>query len=200
MRRPRRPSRVPRDIVTVLAAAGMVFIARSSFADHYRVPSGSMEPTVHVGDRIIVSKLAYGLRMPLTHVQMIAFHAPTRGDVVVLDSPESGVVLLKRVVAIGGDRVAVRGGTLTINGLEQPTMSDGGVLAESLDGRPHALGSLGGTELAETVIPTGQLLVMGDNRGDSHDGRDFGFVSADRVLGRAMAVFLRDGALGWHSL
>jgi len=184
----------------VLATAGIVFIARSSFADHYWVPTGSMEPTVHAGDRIVVSKLAYGLRVPLTHVQMVSFHAPARGDVVVLESPESGTVLLKRVVAVGGDRVAVHDGTLTINGIAQPTKSDGGHLAESLDGRVHLLGSLGGTELLETQVPRGQLLVMGDNRGDSHDGRDFGFVARERVIGRAVAVFVREGSLGWNKL
>ncbi|WP_394823002.1 signal peptidase I [Pendulispora albinea] len=201
MRLLRSPSRIPRELVSVLATTAIVFVARSSFADHYRVPSGSMEPTVHPGDRIVVSKLAYGLRVPLTHVQMITFHAPARGDVVVLESPESGIVLLKRVVAVGGDRVGVHEGLLTINGVVQPTtVGDGGQIAESLDGRVHALGSLGGTELPETEVPAGQLLVMGDNRGDSHDGRDFGFVARDMVLGRAMAVFSRKGALGWNPL
>ncbi|WP_394836769.1 signal peptidase I [Pendulispora rubella] len=196
-----RPFRFLRDGVSVLAAAGLVFVTRSSFADHYHVPSGSMEPTIHTGDHILVSKMAYGLRMPLTHVQMVNFHAPARGDVVVLDSPENGTVLLKRVVAIGGDRVAVHDGEVSINGAPQPTHNkDDGELEEWLDGRVHALGSLGGSELPETVVPPGEILVMGDNRGNSHDGRDFGFVSASTVLGRAVAVFARRGVLGWHGL
>lgn len=197
----RRPFRFLRDGVSVLAAAGLVLVTRSSFADHYHVPSGSMEPTVHTGDHILVSKMAYGLRMPLTHVKMVSFHAPSRGDVVVLDSPENGTVLLKRVVAVGGDRVGVRDGIVSINGTPQPTHNKGdGQLEESLDGRVHPLGSLGGSELPETVVPPGDLLVMGDNRGNSHDGRDFGFVSAESVLGRAIAVFARQGVLGWHEL
>ncbi|WP_394847110.1 signal peptidase I [Pendulispora brunnea] len=196
-----RPFRFLRDGVSVLAAAGLVFVTRSSFADHYHVPSGSMEPTIHTGDHILVSKMAYGLRMPLTHAKMVSFHAPSRGDVVVLDSPENGTVLLKRVVAVGGDRVAVHDGVISIDDVPQPTMSkDDGQLEESLDGHVHPLGSLGGSELPETVVPPGQLLVMGDNRGNSHDGRDFGFVPADTVLGRALAVFARQGILGWHKL
>jgi len=159
-----------------------------------------MEPTIHVGDHIVVSKAAYGLRVPLTHVQMATFGAPARGDVVVLESPETSIVLLKRVVAVGGDRVAVHDGTLTIDGVVQPTTYDGGQLEESLDGHTHALGSLGGSELSETIVPAGRILVMGDNRGNSHDGRDFGFVELNRVLGRAMAVIVREGALGWTAL
>ncbi len=190
-----------RDMASILATAGMVFITRSSLADHYRVPTGSMEPTVQVGDHIVVSKMAYGLRVPLTHVQMATFGAPARGDVIVLESPESGIVLLKRVVAVGGDKVAVNDGIVTINGAVQGTSYlEGGQLAESLGGKVHPLGSLGGSELEETLVPAGQLLVMGDNRGNSHDGRDFGFVSTDRVLGRAIAVFMREGSLGWKSL
>src|SRR5580698_4669975 len=98
---------LPRDLVSILAAAAVVLVARASFADHYRVPSGSMEPTVVVGDQICVNKAAYGLRIPGSETYVLSGEGPSRGDVVVLSSPADGEVLLKRVVAVPGDVVQV---------------------------------------------------------------------------------------------
>ncbi len=177
----------------------LVLIARSTFADHYTVPSGSMEPTVRVGDRIVVHKSAYGLRVPLTQVRLTPAELPARGDVVVLESPEDGMVLLKRVVAVSGDVVAVEGGRVVIDGVPVVVESDRGV--EWLGPLPHpvALG-MGGPRFGPVEVPPGKLLVLGDNRGESHDGRSFGFVDREAVLGRAVAVYLREGALRWIEL
>src|SRR6266498_2481582 len=103
-----------RSLVQVAAIAAVGVTTRASFADHYFVPSGSMEPTVLVGDRIFVNKAAYGLRVPLTEQWLATFGAPSRGDVIILkaDQPE---VLLKRVVAVGGDVVEVRDGHVLID-------------------------------------------------------------------------------------
>lgn len=118
----RRPNL--RNLVSLAAAALIAFTARASLADHYQVPSGSMKPTVHVGDHIVVSKLAYGVRLPVTERYLITFGAPARGDVVVLDPPEPqpglGAVLLKRVVAGGGETVMVRGGHVWVDGRPLP--------------------------------------------------------------------------------
>ena len=86
------------------------FAARASLADHYIVPSGSMEPTVEINDRVLVNKLAYGLRIPFTTHYLLEGADPRRGDVVVLKSPENGTILLKRVVAIPGDPVSMHDG------------------------------------------------------------------------------------------
>lgn len=186
-----------RDFITLAVVIGLVLVARSTFADHYKVPSGSMIPSVEIGDRVIVNKAAYGLRLPLSRTWLTDVGMPERGDVVVLRSPENGIVLLKRVVAIGGDQVQVRHGRLTLNGDAAP-----------IEGRREWLGDKshpirvghGGPDYGPTVIPEGQLLVMGDNRGDSHDGRSFGLVTVDSVLGRAEAVYFRDGSLRWIDL
>ncbi|MGH7296007.1 MAG: signal peptidase I, partial [Polyangiaceae bacterium] len=98
-----------RDLVSVLAASAVCLVARASLADHYRVPSGSMEPTVAVGDQICVNKAAYGLRVPESHTYVVSAEGPRRGDVVVLASPSDGEVLLKRVVAVPGDVAQVVG-------------------------------------------------------------------------------------------
>ena len=194
--------RVPRELVSVLFAAATALTARASFADHYIVPSGSMQPTVLVEDRVLVDKLAYGLRIPLTDVYLARFAPPNRGDVVVLTSPESGVVLLKRVVAIGGDRVRVHDGAVEINGRTVSIENDRGTWYERLGRRPHPLNldNEGGPDFGPVVVPLGRMLVLGDNRGNSYDGRSFGFVPETALLGHAKGVFLRNGRVTWQPL
>jgi signal peptidase I len=184
-----------------LSFVAAMLAARSALADHYTVPSGSMEPTVEVDDRIIAFKAAYGLRLPWTELWVAGPSMPSRGDVIVLRSPETGDVLLKRVVAIAGDEIAVRGGRLWLDG-RAVAMDGVDPAREHLGRRPHAvrLEAGGGPELSPRRVPVGQLLVMGDNRGNSRDGRSFGFVPAEAVLGRALAVFQRDGSFRWLSL
>ncbi len=187
-----------RDIIGVLVCIAVVLFARASLADHYVVPSGSMEPTVEVGDRVVVSKAAYGLRLPLSDVWLARWKEPHRGDVVVLESPEGGTILLKRVVGTPGDTVTVRDGALAINGVKVEL--DGHV--EDLDGKRHdvslALG--GGPDFGPTTLPPGRFLVMGDNRGNSRDGRMFGLVDGATILGRAEKIYYSGGAFSWKDL
>jgi signal peptidase I len=168
-----------RDAITAAAFAGVVLSARSSLADHYVVPSGSMEPTVMTGSRIVVDKTAYGWRLPFLDRWMVGPASPAHGDVVVVRSPETGETLLKRVVATEGDRVEVRDGRVWLEGR----------LAEP---RERSVGTdvhYGGPDFGPTVVPAHRLLVLGDNRGNSHDGRSFGWVPVADVLGRAVAVY-----------
>jgi len=182
-------------MVVVLASA------RASLADHYRVPSGSMEPTVKTGDLIVVNKAAYGLRVPFTHTYAARFDGPRVGDVVVLDSPDEDKLLLKRVVAIPGTTVAVRDGRIVLDGAQAPVAALGANLREQLGGVDHAI-SLdrgGGPDFGPMTIPDDHYLVLGDNRGDSRDGRFFGLVTRESILGRAVGVYWRSG-LTWDGL
>ena len=191
-----------REVVTVCIAAAVVFSARSSLADHYVVPTGSMVPTVQPDDRILVDKLAYGLRVPLVDVFAVHFGDPSPGDVVVLRSPEDGRVLLKRVVAAPGDRIRVVAGSLELNGAQAKVAPLGAELYEQL-GRalhPVRLDHGGGPDFGPITLPAGRFLVMGDNRGDSYDGRMFGLVDRSAIFGRAEGVFMRDGAPTWIGL
>lgn len=185
------------------AGLALLFGVRASFADHYRVPTGSMEPTVKPGDHVCVEKSAYGLRVPLASEgggYVARWSHPARGDVVVLRSPETGETLLKRVVAIGGDEVAVEDGRVRIDGRSVPTHEVAGARTEEL-GRPHVLArDGGGPDLAPTRVPLGKVLVLGDARGNSHDGRAFGFVDESEIFGRARSVCLRDSAPTWQPL
>jgi signal peptidase I len=194
--------RARRDVISILLCIAAVFTARSSLADHYYVPSGSMMPTVHVDDRVLVDKLAYGVRVPIAGVYAIHFSPPARGDVVVLTSPENHDTLLKRVVAVPGDRVRVTDGQLELNGSIVKIEPDGQGLIEQLgsQGHPLDLEFGGGPVFGPVTVPNGRYLVLGDNRGNSHDGRMFGFVDEDAIMGRASGVFYRDGKMTWIGL
>jgi signal peptidase I len=179
-------------LAIVLAA---VTAARSSLADHYYVPSGSMQYTLMDGDRVIVNKMAYGFRVPLTKIDIFGSSTPTRGDIAVFDSPEDGTTrLIKRIVAIGGDHVLVRNGQLSING--QPL---GDRKVEHF-GDKDALLNLthGGGPDYEIDVPPHMVLAMGDHRGNSNDGRIFGLINEKELFGRAIAIYYRrDGGEGF---
>ena len=163
--------------------------ARSSFADHYVVPSGSMERTLHPGDRVVVDKRAYGLRIPFTLARITRGDAPARGDVVVFDAPDDGTRLIKRIVAVGGDLLEVRDGHVFINGARA-------------DAKAHLeLRMGGGPDLTPVQVPAGHVFVMGDFRGNSRDSRYFGFVREDAIYAKAARVYYRSGTgFAWLAL
>jgi signal peptidase I len=196
-----KPRRIARELGVIAAFALVLMSARSSLADHYTVPTGSMLPTIELDDRIVVNKAAYGLHVPFTTTYVTRFDGPQVGDVVVLDSPEEAKVLLKRVVGVPGTRVEVRGGQICIDDQPAPVEQRAGGLYERLGGVLHQvrLTNDGGPDYGPVTIPEGRYLVMGDNRGDSHDGRSFGLVSREAILGRAMGVFWRGGP-AWDGL
>jgi signal peptidase I len=191
-----------RGLLTPLLGLAALLGARASLADHYTVPSGSMEPTVLVGDHVCVDKLAYGLRVPTSQTYLLQGDLPARGDVVVLDSPADGEVLLKRIAALPGDLVSIHEGRLFINGVGVPVEQRADRVVERLGAHQHELGTDfgGGPDLAPTRVPPGSYLVLGDNRGNSRDGRYFGWVDRNALLGRAAAVCLRQGRPVWQPL
>lgn len=193
-----------RELASLLLIVMLVTFARSSVADHYYVPSGSMEYTLQPGDRIFVDKTAYGFRFPLTKLDLFGAKTPGRGDVAVFDSPTDGTRLVKRVVAIGGDRVELTNGLLSIN--DRPLgqgIPENGTLIERFDSHLATLNlsSGGGPDIESFVVPEGQVLVLGDHRGNSHDGRYFGLLDERELLGRALGIYYRrkDG-FTWQSL
>jgi signal peptidase I len=174
-----------------------VLAARSSLADHYYVPSSSMEHTLYSGDRVFVDKRAYGLRLPFSMLALSAGDAVARGDIVIFDSPRDGTRLIKRVVGVAGDSIAVIDGHLIVNG-----QSAGDAHMETIGDKQVSvnLGAGGGPDFVATV-PPGKVLAVGDNRGNSLDGRVFGFVDEASIYGKALAVYYRKGeGPAWLSL
>lgn len=194
-------------IKPLLVIAILTGAFRSAIADWYIVPTGSMKPTIMEGDRVFVNKLAYDLRVPFTKVQISHLSDPNRGDVAVLYSPYDGKRLVKRVIGIPGDVIEMRNSKLYVNGkLAEYEPLDPQVVQEiPEDTRPEYtffsehFGQVTHpvmiTPLRSAIrdfvpltVPAGNYFVMGDNRDDSFDSRMFGFVSRDRVVGRATAV------------
>lgn len=191
----RRKERFLREVWSMAIVLLVVLSARSSLADHYTVPTGSMLPTINLDDHIMVNKLAFGIRLPFTSLYLWQYDAPERGEVVVLTSPVSGITLVKRVVGLPGDEIEVRSGRVWLNGERvQVTERDGRQL-EVLDRIPHVLNlsNGGGPPFGPTRIPDEHYLVLGDNRGNSEDGRSFGLVPFELLMGRAERIFWRGG-------
>ena len=172
----------------LLIVAGIMAV-RSSFADHYYVPSGSMEYTLQAGDRVVVSKMAYGLRLPFTKIVLSGASPVARGDVVIFDSPRDGTRLIKRIVGIGGDRIALADGHLMVNG--EPAAISGSVERVGKHIATLNLEDGGGPDVTGLVVPTGMLLAVGDHRGSSLDGRYFGLVPESEVYGKALGIYRR---------
>ena len=105
-----------KEALPLLVMLGLLAAARDTLANHYVVPSGSMQPTLQPGDRVVVDMRAYGLRLPFTGKELMSTGVPQRGEVAVFDSPADGTRLIKRVAAVAGDHVQMRDGHLSING------------------------------------------------------------------------------------
>ena len=191
------------ELISLAIVLAAVTAARSSLADHYFVPSGSMEYSLMPGDRVIVNKMSYGVRIPLTKLDMFGSSTPQRGEIAVFDSPEDGTTrLIKRIVAIGGDRVSVVDGQLSINGepLGDRTVEHFGERDALLNLTSQQHYNRGGGPNFEEVVPPGMVLAMGDNRGNSNDGRKFGFIDERELFGRAVAVYYRSGGCEWFEV
>ncbi|MDB5985322.1 MAG: signal peptidase [Nevskia sp.] len=186
----------------------LMFGFRSAIADWMVVPSGSMNPTLMEGDRIWVHKLEFGLRVPFTLIRLTDGELPQRGDIVVFESPANGKTLVKRLIGLPGDRIAMRDEQLYINGVKASYAPLGddtapGMVAE-FTAVPHQLereqlgqldhavmflperGAL--RSFAPVDVPAGQYLMLGDNRDDSADSRFIGLVPRRLLLGRATCV------------
>jgi signal peptidase I len=190
----------------VLVIIIVITAFRSAIADWNDVPTGSMKPTILEGDRILVNKLAYDLKVPYTRWQLIRWDHPERGDIVVLFSPNDGKRLVKRVVGLPSDSIAVKDGVLVVNGqpVRYSPIQPGMVTAfdhegttpilatEELENAPHAVmispRSPWHGSFKPFTVPEGHYFVMGDNRDHSLDSRHFGPVSRGEIVGQATAV------------
>ncbi len=176
---------------------------RTAIADWNPIPSGSMRPNVLEGDVVLVNRLAYDFKLPLSQVVLARLGEPQRGDIITFSSPVDGTRLIKRVVAVGGDVVEMHDERLYINGEAAQYEGETRVLEpvaglsdwparrvqERVGGQSRQVQWLDGvnarSSFAPITVPAGQLMVLGDNRDNSADSRYIGLVPREAVIGRA---------------
>ncbi len=182
---------------------------RSSVADWNDVPTGSMQPTILIGDRISVNKLAYGLRLPFTDAWIAQWGGPGHGEIAIMKSPDGGTRLVKRVIGLPGDVIEMRDNRILINGqpaayasanadtaagLDAANRRQHRFAIETLDGRAHAIMIAPDVPAPRSFgplhVPQGHYLVMGDNRDRSRDSRVVGFVPRANLIGRVSRVVI----------
>jgi signal peptidase I len=194
-----------RGFLVFLLALGLF---RTAVADWNPIPSASMRPTLLEGDVVLVNRLAYDLKVPLTDVSLARLGEPRRGDVVTFTSPQDGVRLIKRIVGVPGDVIELRDDRLSVNGLAAAYSDrDGGVrnvegapqraaitLSERLGDRTHEVQLLPAVpamrSFGPVVVPPDHYFMLGDNRDDSADSRYIGFVPRELLIGQAHHILV----------
>lgn len=174
----------------LVVAVILAIIIRAFLIQAFKIPSSSMEPTLLIGDHILVNKFIYGVRVPFTHMRWPEFKTPQRGDVIVFVYPEDRTKdFIKRVVAIGGDTIEIRDKNVLVNGnlVRDPKVRhlDRNVRPGNRDPRDN---------MAQVKVPDGALFVMGDNRDYSADSRFWGFVPVEDVKGEAFLIYYSAGS------
>jgi len=201
----------------------IVLILRSFIVEPFRIPSGSMMPTLLIGDFILVNKYDYGIRLPVVHSKIIANNGngPQRGDVVVFRYPEDpSIHFIKRVIGLPGDRVEYTDKKIYINNLPMEQAIKGEYIGigagKMMDGaslREENLGEVQHEILVnsyrfsgsfEHIVPKGHYFVLGDNRDNSKDSRYWGFVPGENLIGRAFFIWLnwdwKNGGISWKRI
>jgi signal peptidase I len=172
----------------------LALFIRTFIVQAFKIPSGSMIPTLQIGDHILVNKLSYGIRIPFWEHYLVEFGHPNRGDVVVFIFPEDRTKdFIKRVIAVGGDTVEIRGKKIYINGKQ---VDDPHAHFEGDD--PQTAGLVSRDDFGPKTVPENHIFVMGDNRDRSYDSRFWGFVNLDDVRGKAFLIYWSwDGTDRW---
>ncbi len=169
----------------ILIAFILALFIRTFIVQAFKIPSGSMKPTLLVGDHILVNKFLYGVKIPFTDITLVPVKKPKRGDIVVFKFPEDPKKdFIKRVIAVSGDTVQIRNKEVYIN--DKPIDDPYGIHID-----PHTIpGKLRPRDNLDPVsVPPDSLFVMGDNRDHSYDSRFWGFVKLSSVKGKAFIIY-----------
>ena len=192
-----------------LIAAVVALFIRQFVVEAFKIPSGSMIPTLTIGDHLLVNKFIYGPRIPFTDTRFFSWKEPKRGEVIVFKYPENeDKNFIKRVVGVPGDKIEIKNGILMINDqpvkLQEETTVGGNsqrsdvygfkikTFKEQLGSITHDIQYLrdqSGLNFGPIVVPPESVFVMGDNRDNSQDSRVWGFVKFNKILGRALIIY-----------
>ncbi len=192
---------VVRETKSFLPIILIVLVVRSFILEPFQIPSSSMEPTLDIGDFILVNKFTYGIRLPVLRTQVIENNKPQRGDVMVFFPPHDDRYFIKRVIGVPGDLIEYNNKVLTVNGVRQdldpvdtisldPAQRD--LFMENLDGKPHLVyhqpKKMGSPH--KITVKSGHYFMMGDNRDNSSDSRFWGQVPEEKIVGKAFAIWM----------
>ena len=169
-------------IESILIAFVLAMFIRTFFFQAFKIPSGSMRPTLIEGDRLLVNKLRYGAKLPFVNKRLPGFTKPHRGDVVVFAYPEDRKRdFIKRLIATSGETIEIRSGGIYIDGksVKDPRLKNIYYYNRGDYGK----------ENSKIVVPKGYYYVLGDNSGSSHDSRYWGFVPESDLIGRAELIY-----------
>lgn len=191
----------------------IVFLLRGFIVEPFKIPSGSMLPSLYVGDFILVNKFAYGIRIPVLNMKIFETGNPQRGDVVVFRYPrDPSLDYIKRVIGLPGDHIAYYNKLLYVNGkpvkhifnglYEGPDQSHANVYEEDFDGVEHEILLMPGrtnTLEGKYIVPEDMYFVMGDNRDNSSDSRVWGPVPERNLVGKAFMIWMhiKDWNVRW---
>ncbi|MDH4163444.1 MAG: signal peptidase I [Nitrospirota bacterium] len=192
-----------------LIAAVVALFIRQFVVEAFKIPSGSMIPTLTIGDHLLVNKFIYGPRIPFTDTRIFSWKEPKRGDVIVFKYPENeDKNFIKRIIGLPGDKIQINSGKLLINNEVVPFEEQGEEKSNDRDNEPFGSPARIGTERLGTMVhlvqflqdqkdknfgpvtvPKDSVFVMGDNRDNSQDSRIWGFVKYEKILGRALIIY-----------
>jgi len=181
----RPKGRLRENIEAIVIAVILALFIRAFVVQAFRIPSGSMEETLLIGDHILVNKFIYGVKLPFTNMTLVPISNPERGDVIVFKYPEDPKKdFIKRCVAIGGDVIEGRDKILYVNGkpVEEPyvKITNNRAIHKRYSKRDN---------FGPMTVPEGKVFAMGDNRDNSHDSRFWGFVDLKTVKGKAFLIY-----------
>ncbi len=169
----------------IIIAILIALFIRTFVVQAFKIPSGSMKPTLQIGDHLLVNKFAYGIKIPFIRKTLISINDPQRGDIVVFIYPvDRSKDFIKRVVGVAGDTIEIRDKKIYLNGL--PSNDGHGVYTDRIlfpaSVQPR-------DNFGPVTVPAGHLFVMGDNRDQSYDSRFWGFVDLKDTLGKAFIIY-----------
>lgn len=172
-------------VEAILIALLLALFIRTFIVQAFKIPSGSMLPTLQIGDHILVSKFSYALKNPFTSSPLISFSEPERRDIIVFKYPvKKEIDYIKRVIGVSGDRIEIKNKNVFVNGelfdVEQ---------AIHLDNSIKPLNQSSRDNYGPITVPPQSVFVMGDNRDNSHDSRFWGFVDYNAIRGKAFIIY-----------
>jgi signal peptidase I len=189
-------------VEAALIAIFLALLIRTFVVQAFKIPSGSMEPTLLIGDHILVNKFIYGIKIPFTDQYILQINKPKRGDVVVFKWPKDEEKdFIKRVIGIAGDKIEIKDDMLYVNDEKITTKYIGIYKDKYINTLSRYLESFGESthyivdeyskheHFGPVIVPENSIFVMGDNRDNSHDSRYWGFVSLPKLKGKAMIIY-----------